>query len=102
MGTTPLIVCNLGCVYAASGKKTEARAILHSLESKSQFNYVSPYLIASIYSQLGEKDEAFKWLEKAYDQRDGIIYLLADPMMDPLRSDQRYLHLVQALHLPER
>jgi tetratricopeptide (TPR) repeat protein len=100
LGTTPLIVCDLGCVYAASGKKTEARAILHSLESKSQFNYVSPYLIASIHSQLGEKDEAFNWLEKAFDQRDGISYLVPDPMMDPLRSDPRFAALVERLHFP--
>jgi TolB-like protein/DNA-binding winged helix-turn-helix (wHTH) protein/Tfp pilus assembly protein PilF len=99
LGTTPLIVGDLGCVYAASGKRTEARAILHSLENKSQFNYVSPYLIASIYSQLGEKDEAFKWLERAYDARD-ISYVVADPMMDPLRSDPRFAHLIQRLHLP--
>jgi TolB-like protein/Tfp pilus assembly protein PilF len=101
LGTTPLIVCDLGCVYAASGKKTEARAILASLESKSQFSYVSPYLIASIYSQLGEKDQAFNWLEKAFDRRDGISYLAADPMMDPLRSDPRFADLIQRLHLPQ-
>jgi TolB-like protein/DNA-binding winged helix-turn-helix (wHTH) protein/Flp pilus assembly protein TadD len=101
LGTTPLVVCDLGCAYAASGKKMEARAILNSLEKKSQFNYVSPYLIASIYSSLGEKDEAFKWLEKAYDGRDGISYLVADPMMDPLRSDPRYQPLVKRLHLPQ-
>jgi TolB-like protein/DNA-binding winged helix-turn-helix (wHTH) protein/Tfp pilus assembly protein PilF len=101
LGTTPLIVCNLGCVYAASGKKSEARAILHSLEGKSQFEYISPYLIASIYSQLGEKDEAFNWLEKAFDRRDNISYLAADPMMDPLRSDPRFADLIQRLHLPK-
>jgi tetratricopeptide (TPR) repeat protein len=101
LGTTPLIVCDLGCIYAASGKKTEARAIVHSLESKSQFNYVSPYLIASIYSQLDEKDEAFNWLENAFDRRDGISYLAADPMMDPLRSDPRFAGLIQRLHLPQ-
>jgi TolB-like protein/DNA-binding winged helix-turn-helix (wHTH) protein/Tfp pilus assembly protein PilF len=101
LGTTPLIVCDLGCAYAASGKRTEARAILNSLESKSQFSYVSPYLIGSIYSQLGEKDEAFNWLEKAFAQRDGISYLVADPMMDPLRSDPRYAHFVQRLNLPK-
>jgi TolB-like protein/DNA-binding winged helix-turn-helix (wHTH) protein/Tfp pilus assembly protein PilF len=99
LGTTPLIVADLGCVYAASGKKTEARAILHSLQSKSQFNFVSPYLIATIFSQLGEKDEAFNWLEKAFDQRD-ISYMVADPMMDPLRSDPRFAHLVQRMHFP--
>lgn len=101
LGTTPLVVCDLGCVYAASGKKAEARAILHSLESKSELNYVSPYLIASIYSQLGEKGEAFKWLAKAFDRRDGISYLVPDPMMDPLRSDPRFAHLIQRLHLPK-
>ena len=101
LGTTPLIVCDLGCAYAASGKKVEARAILNSLKKKSQFTYVSPYLIASIYSELGENDEAFKWLDKAYDTRDGLSYLVADPMMDPLRSDPRYLRLINRLHLPQ-
>jgi tetratricopeptide (TPR) repeat protein len=101
LGTTPLIICDLGCIYAASGKKTEARAILRSLQSKSQFDYVSPYLIASIYSQLGEMDAAFNWLEKAFDRRDGISYMVADPMMDPIRSDPRYLRLVKRLRLPQ-
>jgi TolB-like protein/DNA-binding winged helix-turn-helix (wHTH) protein/Tfp pilus assembly protein PilF len=102
LGTTPLIVCDLGCAYAASGKKMEARAILNSLKKKSRFTYVSPYLIASIYSELGENDEAFKWLEKAYDTRDGLSYLAADPMIDPLRSDTRYLSLVERLKLPQK
>ena len=101
LGTTPLIVCDLGCAYAASGKKIEAHAILNSLKEKSQFSYVSPYLIASIYSALGEKDEAFHWLEEAYDRRDGISYLLADPMMDPLRSDPRFGLLIQRLQIPK-
>jgi TolB-like protein/DNA-binding winged helix-turn-helix (wHTH) protein/Tfp pilus assembly protein PilF len=101
LGTTPVIVCDLGCAYAASGKKVEARAILNSLKKKSKFTYVSPYLIASIYSALGDKDEAFTWLEKAYDTRDGLSYLVADPMMDPLRSDPRYLRLAEKLHLPQ-
>jgi TolB-like protein/DNA-binding winged helix-turn-helix (wHTH) protein/Tfp pilus assembly protein PilF len=102
LGTTPLIVCDLGCAYAAAGKKMEARAILNSLKRKSRFSYVSPYLIASVYSVLGENEEAFKWLDKAYDTRDGLSYLAADPMMDPLRSDPRYLRLAERLHIPQR
>jgi tetratricopeptide (TPR) repeat protein len=101
LGTTPLIVCDLGCAYAASGRPMEARAILNSFKKRSRFTYVSPYLIASIYSMLGEKDQAFTWLEKAYDTRDGLSYLAADPMMDPLRSDPRYLRLVERLHIPQ-
>jgi len=64
-------------------------------------NNVSPYLIASIYSALGEKDQAFQWLEKAYDRRDAISYLLADPMMDPLCSDPRFDKMIQRMHLPK-
>jgi len=100
-GSTPLIICDIGCAYAAAGKKMEAQAVLNSLKRKSRFTYVSPYLIASIYSVLGENDEAFKWLDKAYDTRDGLSYMAADPMMDPIRSDPRYLRLVERLHLPK-
>jgi TolB-like protein/DNA-binding winged helix-turn-helix (wHTH) protein/Tfp pilus assembly protein PilF len=102
LGTTPLVVCDLGWAYAVSGNKAEARAILDSLKKKTQFSYVSPYLIASIYGALGEKDEAFEWLEKAFDTRDGLSYMLVDPKMDPLRSDPRFTPLIQRLKIPKQ
>ena len=102
LGATPLLICDLGCAYAGVGKDTEARAILKALEQNAQFAYVSPYLIASIYCALGEKDEAFKWLYSAFDRRDShIVELSLDPLMDPLRSDPRFLPLIQRLHLPK-
>jgi TolB-like protein/Tfp pilus assembly protein PilF len=102
LGTTPLLVCDLGFAYAAAGRSTEARAILKALQQKAQFSYIPPYLIAVIYAALGEKDEAFKWLDRAYHERDShITYLKLDPEMDPLRSDPRFGILMQHLKLPE-
>jgi Tfp pilus assembly protein PilF len=100
LGTTPLLISDLGCAYASSGNKAAARAVLNGLKYQARSHYVSPYLIASIYSTLGEKDEAFKWLRKAYSQRDRITDLPLGPAMDPLRSDPRFISLIKQLKLP--
>jgi TolB-like protein/DNA-binding winged helix-turn-helix (wHTH) protein/Tfp pilus assembly protein PilF len=102
LGTTPLLACDLGYSYAAAGQTTKANAILHALMRKSQSAYVPPYLIAVLHGALGAKNEAFKWLEKAYHERDShITYLSLDPEMDPLRSDPRFPPLLQRLHIPK-
>jgi TolB-like protein/tetratricopeptide (TPR) repeat protein len=102
LGTTPLLICDLGFAYAAAGRSIGARAILEAFQRKAQFEYIPPYLIAAIYGALGEKDEAFKWLDRAYNERDShITYLKLDPEMDPLRSDPRFGILMQRLKLPE-
>jgi tetratricopeptide (TPR) repeat protein len=97
-----LLICDLGFAYAAAGRNTEARAILKALQQKAQFAYIPSYLIATIYAALGEKDEAFKWLDRAYNERDSqITYLKLDPEMDPLRSDPRFRTLMERLKLPK-
>ena len=102
LGTTPLIISDLGYTYAAVGKHAEAREILTMLQQKAHSDYVPPYLIAVIHIALGEKEEAFKWLEKAFDERDThITYLALDPELDPVRSDQRFATLMDRLHLPK-
>ena len=56
--------------------------------------------MALIYIGLGEKDQAFAWLDKAYAERcDFLVYLPTDPMADPLRSDPRFLALLGRLGL---
>ena len=53
------------------------------------------YLFALVYAGLGEKDHAFAWLEKAYEERSGALpYLKVNPSWDPLRSDPRFEGLV--------
>ena len=59
----------LGHVYAVSGKKSEARTLLDELKQLSEQEYVSAASIAFIYAGLGEKDQAFAWLDKGYEQR---------------------------------
>jgi len=58
--------------------------------------------LAGLYSYLGERDEAFKWLEKAYEQRDGnLSWLRVDPVWDNIRDDPRFKDLLKRLNLPE-
>ncbi|HSO76792.1 MAG TPA: hypothetical protein VLU47_18340, partial [Blastocatellia bacterium] len=96
---SPLMIALLGHAYAVSGKKVEARRILADLDQQKQ-RYVSPYTIATIYAGLGEKDQAFKWLEKAVEDRDiWLMNLKVDPVLKSLRSDPRFERLLQRIGL---
>jgi DNA-binding winged helix-turn-helix (wHTH) protein/TolB-like protein/Flp pilus assembly protein TadD len=97
----PLMLSLLGHAYAASGQKTEAQRILAELNQQGQ-KYVSPYTIAAIYAGLGEKDHAFKWLEKAYEERDiWLMNMRVDPVLKPIRDDQRFTSLMQRIGLTQ-
>jgi hypothetical protein len=62
---------------------------------------LSPHLVAEIYAALKWKDEAFAWLNKAYDEHDPqIVSLKVNPTLDPLRSDPRFIELVRRVGLP--
>src|SRR4029079_16499730 len=67
---SPLMLALLGHAYAASGKTAEARQVLDDLHEMETRRYVSPYTAAAIYTGLGDKDQAFKWLERAFEERD--------------------------------
>ncbi|HEU4390239.1 MAG TPA: tetratricopeptide repeat protein, partial [Blastocatellia bacterium] len=89
-----------GQIYAAWGKKETARAILDSLIAQSTVTYVSPCGIAMIYATLGERNEAFEWLEKAYQSHDSETFnLKVEPRFDSLRADPRYQNLLQRVGL---
>jgi len=86
----------LGYGYAVMGRKREALAVVKQQEKLSRQIYVSPYLIARIYAGLGEKEQAFKWLEKGYEERsDHLIRLKTDPTFDSLHSDARFADLMR-------
>ncbi len=92
---------SLGHVYARAGRRDEARRLLAQLQEESKHTTVSAYNIAKIYEGLGEKDEAFAWLEKAYAERDSnVTSLKADQAFDGLRSDPRYADLLRRIGLP--
>jgi TolB-like protein/DNA-binding winged helix-turn-helix (wHTH) protein len=84
-----------------SGGYNEAlRVLAHELEVASQTSYVPFSIIASIYGFSGDRDQAFVWLNKAYDARDGVD-CLREPLWDSLRSDLRFKDLVQRVGLPQ-
>jgi serine/threonine protein kinase/tetratricopeptide (TPR) repeat protein len=100
-GYTPRYVAGVGYALAAAGKRAEARDIIDKLARSSKSSAPSFYYVAGIYSTLGERDQAFEWLEKSYQVRD---YQLAPIMIDPvfanIRSDPRYTDLLRRMGLP--
>ena len=67
----------------------------------SERRFVSAFLVAGIHVGLGQKDKAFEWLEKAYQERSGrLVYLGVERAFDPLRSDPRFADLVRRIRLP--
>jgi len=93
----------LAHAYAASGRKAEAQKILREWLHQSETAYVSPYMIAAVYAGLGNKDKAFEYLEKAYQERssDLTYFLRADLRIDSLRSDPRFQALVRRMNFPK-
>jgi tetratricopeptide (TPR) repeat protein len=84
----------LGYAYAVSGNRAEAEKMLGQLQALSLQKYVPSFLIALIYVGLGDKDQAFAWLEKAYAERSvWMPWLKVDPEFDTLRSDPRFVDL---------
>jgi TolB-like protein/DNA-binding winged helix-turn-helix (wHTH) protein/Flp pilus assembly protein TadD len=94
----------LAHVYAVTGKTSQAKKILLDMLSRSKTSYVSPYMIATIYAGLGDKDQAFAFLEKAYQERSPDISwsFKSDLRLDNLRSDPRFQSLLQRIHFPDQ
>ncbi len=100
-GDDPPMVSALGHAYAVSGGKDQAQKVIVELKQLSGRRYVAPFEIAVIYIGLGDKDQTFEWLEKAYqDHSPWLIYLKVDPRFDSLHGDPRYRDLRQRMGLP--
>jgi DNA-binding winged helix-turn-helix (wHTH) protein/Tfp pilus assembly protein PilF len=90
----------LAYAYAVSGQRSEAVKLLDELREQAKQRSISAYYIALIYAGLGEKDQAFVWLERAYQENaDGIIFLKVEPGFDGLRSDPRFHDLLRRMRL---
>jgi tetratricopeptide (TPR) repeat protein len=91
----------LGYAQARLGERSQALRILDQLEAASKERYTPAISFAAVYAGLGEKDQAFAWLEKAYGERTSRLgYLKVKPLWDPLRSDPRFADLVRRIGLP--
>jgi len=90
----------LGYTYAVRGMRNEAFKQLNRLNNLSGQIAVDPCYIAWIYTGLGQKDKAFEWLEKAYEEGSNwLIMINTDGLFDPLRSDVRFTSLVKKIGL---
>jgi TolB-like protein/Tfp pilus assembly protein PilF/tRNA A-37 threonylcarbamoyl transferase component Bud32 len=95
-----LLRSELGCVEAATGRRAEARKIVDELIERRAREYIDPTLIAYIYIALGDKDQAFAWLDRGYQERAGNIpWMHIEPKFDPIRSDPRFADLVRRIGL---
>ena len=93
---------DLGIAYAMTGKRDEARRILAKLENLHEQGGVPSGSVAILHGALGESNEAFAWLEKAYEERDPqLTYIKAGRRFEPLRKDPRFAELVHRLGLPD-
>jgi tetratricopeptide (TPR) repeat protein len=113
LNDSPLLMTSLASAYARAGRRADAHRILQRLEEISKHQgpapawhptptaYVCPYEVAGVYAQLDDKDQAFKWLNKAVRSRSCMYYLRQDPRLDSLHSDPRFQELLTKMKFPE-
>ena len=100
LGDDPSVLCLTGHVLALSGKRDEASKTLDEMKEISKQRYLSAYLFARVYAALGDKDQAFQWLEKSYqDHAVDLCLFKIDPQMQNLRTDPRFADLVRRVGL---
>ena len=99
-GRSTETLAGLGQVYAAAGMSEAMQSVIDELMLHSKERYVSPYNVAKIYAALGDKEQAFMWLEKAYEERNpDFIELRSEPVLDSLRTDERFRNLLRRVGL---
>ena len=99
----PTYLADLGHGFAVAGRRADALNVLAELHEMSSQRYVAARSIAEVHLGLGEVDEAFAWLERGFQQRNGwLIHIRENPRYDRLREDPRYLDLVRRMNFPDR
>jgi TolB-like protein/Flp pilus assembly protein TadD len=99
----PALLMALGYTLAVSGDHAGAQSILNQLQTMSHNRYVPSLYIAGIYVGLGDKDNAFLFMDRAAtEHNDRLIYLAVEPLADPLRTDPRFPALLGRIHLYPR
>ena len=92
----------LGYSQARRGEKSQALRTIDELKETSKNSFVPAFYFALVYAALEDKDQAFMWLEKGYDERFArFAYLKLEALWDPLRSDERFRDLVRRVGIPQ-
>ncbi len=99
-GDWPFIIMATGHAQALAGNTVEATNAINKLTQMKQTRVIPDIYLAAIYVGLGDKDQAFHYLDAAYQERvDRLVYLNVEPMSDPLRSDPRFAQLMAKIGL---
>ena len=92
----------LGWILGLAGRQEEARAIYRDLEMQRSRSYFSSFLMAHVSLGLGERHQAVSWLERAAEERDGLLpFVNVWFALDSLRSDPRFHALLRRMNFPE-
>ena len=95
-GRAPAALGVMGLAYGVAGRKHEANQVLNELLQLQKKRYVTPMALCYVYIGLGNNDQAFAFLEKAYQERSNhIAFFKVNPTVDPLRSDPRFVELLR-------
>ena len=99
---SPANLGTVGYLYAAAGRRAEALDILSQLMELRKSAYVPASALADIYLGLGDQQEALRWLERAYEERDvSLVWLNVFWRYDPLRSDPRFQAILRGMDFPD-
>ncbi len=99
-GGSVISLAMLGHARAAAGEKKEALKILAELKARSEKQYVPAYWIAVVYNGLGDDEQVFAWLERAYRERSSwLVWMKSEPRFDRVRSDPRFVLLLKRMKL---
>jgi hypothetical protein len=95
-GDDPIVLAEIANINALLDDRDKSLALLGKVKRISRDRYVSPHTMGIIHIGLGNKDEAFKYLEKVYDERGAyLIFLTSEPIYDTLRTDVRMSDLIR-------
>lgn len=96
------MLASLGCSYGLAGRKAEAQGIMGELQQRARVGYVPAFAFATVHLGLGNRDDFFEWLEKAFAERSfWLVYLNVDIKYDPVRSDPRFQEVIGRMKFPE-
>ena len=96
----PVALAAKGFIYGVSNQRKDAEIVLSRLQAEMGSRYVTPYGIALIYAGLKDKEKAFEWLDKAYDDKaNWLVWLKLDPRWSFIKTDKRYLALIDKIGL---
>ncbi len=95
-------VSEIRAAYETDGPEGYWRALIQYQEREARIKRVAPIVFVWAYALLGDADQAFAWLERAYEERNhDLVFLQTDPTLDSIRSDLRFTDLLRRIGFPE-